>query len=368
MKNEIVKIGGGGTRTSNLELYRIIVMLLIVAHHYVVNSGVLELMYAAPFAANSIFLFLFGMWGKTGINCFVLITGYFMCKSSITVRKFLKLLLEVEFYKIVIYFVFVVSGYEALSLTGMVKAILPVREINTNFTGCFLVFYLCIPFLNILVRNMNERQHLLLLCLVFFTYVFMGTMPKISVAMNYVSWFICLYFIASYIRLYPKDVFDKTKLWGICTVAFAAICYLSVLCCLWLGSKMERQLAYSFVQDSNTLLAVCMGVSSFLFFKNLKIKQSKVINTIASSTFGVLLIHANSDTMRRWLWKTVLNVKGVFHEPTAMVVLHAVFSVVAIFAICVIIDQIRIRTVEKVVLDKVNRGVQKLLHSLEGNV
>lgn len=27
------------TRDSNLELYRIIVMLLIVAHHYVVNSG-----------------------------------------------------------------------------------------------------------------------------------------------------------------------------------------------------------------------------------------------------------------------------------------------------------------------------------------
>lgn len=26
-------------RNSNLELYRIIVMLLIVAHHYVVNSG-----------------------------------------------------------------------------------------------------------------------------------------------------------------------------------------------------------------------------------------------------------------------------------------------------------------------------------------
>ena len=27
------------TRDSNLELYRIIMMLLIVAHHYVINSG-----------------------------------------------------------------------------------------------------------------------------------------------------------------------------------------------------------------------------------------------------------------------------------------------------------------------------------------
>lgn len=230
------------------------------------------------------------------------------------------------------------------------------------------MFYFCIPYLNILVRNMNERQHMLLLCLVFFTYVLMGTLPKITVAMNYVSWFICLYFIASYVRMYPKDVFEKTKFCGMCTAVFATICISSVLCCLWLGTKMEKQFAYSFVQDSNTFLPVCMGVSSFLCFKNMKLKQSKVINTIASSTFGVLLIHTNSDTTRKWLWQTVLNVKETFYEPTGMVVLHAVLSVAAIFAICVIIDQIRIKTIERIVLDKVDRGVKRLLHSLEENV
>jgi len=31
-------------RNSSIELYRIIVMLLIVAHHYVVNSGLLDIM------------------------------------------------------------------------------------------------------------------------------------------------------------------------------------------------------------------------------------------------------------------------------------------------------------------------------------
>lgn len=87
-------------------------MLLIVAHHYVVNSGVKELIYGEPLKANSIFLFLFGMWGKIGINCFVLITGYFMCKSNITVRKFIKLLMEVYFYRYAVYFVFVLTGYK----------------------------------------------------------------------------------------------------------------------------------------------------------------------------------------------------------------------------------------------------------------
>lgn len=91
-------------RESGLELYRIIGMILIVAHHYVVNSGLLELMYQEPLCGKSIFLFLFGMWGKTGINCFVLITGYFMCTSRITLRKFLKLLMMVYFYRIIIYY------------------------------------------------------------------------------------------------------------------------------------------------------------------------------------------------------------------------------------------------------------------------
>ncbi len=35
-------------RNSNLELYRVIVMLLIVAHHYVVNSGLLQVLIQNP--------------------------------------------------------------------------------------------------------------------------------------------------------------------------------------------------------------------------------------------------------------------------------------------------------------------------------
>ena len=82
--NSSKKIQGG--RDSNFELYRIVAMLLIIAHHFVVNSGILDKAYEAPLSANSIFLFLFGAWGKTGINCFMMITGYFMCKSKITLN------------------------------------------------------------------------------------------------------------------------------------------------------------------------------------------------------------------------------------------------------------------------------------------
>ena len=89
--------GVGKVRNSNLELFRIMTMLLIVAHHYVVNSGLAAVggpIYADPTNPRSLFLLLLGAGGKIGINCFVLITGYFMCQSSITPKKFVKLLGE----------------------------------------------------------------------------------------------------------------------------------------------------------------------------------------------------------------------------------------------------------------------------------
>ncbi len=110
-----------------------------------------------PLSAKSLYIYWLGMWGKTGINCFVLITGYFMCASSITLRKFLKLLLEIEFYNIAIYAVFCMVGYSGFTIKDALLVLLPVRFVGDNFTGCFMLFFLCIPFLNILIRNLSKR-------------------------------------------------------------------------------------------------------------------------------------------------------------------------------------------------------------------
>ena len=47
---------------------------------------------------------------------------------------------------------------------------------------------------------------------------------------------------------------------------------LSVIACAWLGLKIDRDMAYFFVTDSNTFLAVLTGVSAFLFIYKYKIK------------------------------------------------------------------------------------------------
>lgn len=334
-------------RNSNLELYRVIVMLLIVAHHYVVNSGLIQVMEKNPLAGDSIFLYLFGMWGKIGINCFVLITGYFMCKSSITIRKFLKLILEVLFYNILIYTIFILFGYESFSITGCLKVLFPIRNIATNFTACFLVFYLFIPFLTILVQSLNAKQHRLLIYLCLFVYTILGTIPKCHVIMNYVSWFSVLFIIASYISRYGFFKSVTHKQWGFLTLASCIISMLSVIALLLLPKILNIAYIhpYRFVVDSNVVLALLTAICSFMYFKDLKMKQNYFINTLGASTFGVLLIHANSNTMREWLWCELLNNVGMYDSD--LLLLHAVVSVLAIFFVCVLIDYVRIHTIER---------------------
>lgn len=323
-------------RNSNLELYRIIVMLLIVAHHYVVNSGLMSVMKEEPLHIQSIFLYLFGMWGKTGINCFVMITGYFMCKSHISLRKFMKLLFEIYFYNLIITGTFLLTGYCSPSFSTVFYALVPIQSFGVNFVACFVVFYLLIPFLNLLIQTMNSKLHLRLILLCLLVYSVIGTIPKITLGVNYVSWFVVLYFIASYIRLYRFPIKISNRNWGWLTLLSILISMASVVFMAWLSTVH--------------IMALVTALCSFMFFKDLNIRYSKVINLIGASTFGVLLIHANSDIMRQWLWQDILNNVGQYGTNT--MVLHAILSVIAIFVICILVDMLRMRFVEKPLFNK----------------
>ncbi len=333
-------------RSSNLECYRILVMLLIVAHHYVVNSGLWEVMMQQPLSHDSLFLFLFGAWGKMGINCFVLITGYFMCRSAITLRKFLKLVLQVLFYSVGIYVLFVACGYEPFQWKELVKSLMPVKSVSVNFTGCFIVFFLCIPFLNILVRNMDKRLHLCLLALSLGVYTILATLRPVS--MNYVTWFCILYFVSSYIRLYGLFPSFGWKTWGVISLGFLLLSSASVIGFLICGIS-----PYRLISDSNASLALLTAVALFMFFKSVPIPQSRLVNAVAACTFGVLLIHAHSDTMRRWLWRDVLDNAGQYG--CDMMVLHAIGSVLGVFCLCALMDWLRIRFLEKPVFGVIDR-------------
>lgn len=352
--NEIYIPGGGKERSSNLELYRIICMMLIVAHHCVVNSGLMNTdpimlkpagpMVENPFSINTLILWAIGMWGKTAINCFLLITGYFMCTSKITLRKFIKLMFWIYFYHIVLYSILLLTGYETWSPVRLIQLIFPVWGFNVNFTSCFIGFWLTIPFWNILIHNMTKRQHGILLCLLLGMYTLLGSIPKFNVAMNYVTWFGVIYLISSYIRFYPHPVMSNKKLWMIVTLASIAIAIGSMVVMSYLFGSRNPSF---FVSDSNKIFAVIVAVASFLWFKNMYIAHSKFINAIGASTFGVLLIHANSDAMRQWLWKDTADCVGHYALPPLQLTIYILSAVLIIFIVCTVIDRLRYHLIEK---------------------
>ena len=115
-------------------------------------------------------------------------------------------------------------------------------------------------------------------------------------------------------------------------------------------------LSYFFISDSNKVLALVTGVSLFLFFRSLKLGYSKTINTVAASTFGVLLIHANSDTMRRWLWRDVCNNVGAYDN--GKIVIHAIVCVVNIYTVCTLIDMGQIWLLKQISFKRDSRFAQ----------
>lgn len=355
-RNETVK----KPRSSNIELYRIICMMMIVAHHYVVNSGLTS--EGGPLTADftsgkSIFLTLFGAWGKTGINCFLMITGFFMCTSKITLRKFIKLMGQIYLYKLLLYPILLTAGYETCSPLRIVKILMPTWGVTDGFVGCFICFWLTIPFLNVLVQNMTKRQHEWLLILVLGMYTLLGSIPTFKITFNYVTWFSIIYFIASYIRLYPNPVFERRNLWGWMTLANVSLSVASIMLQRLIFGERSG-MGYFFVTDSNKIFAVSVAVCSFLWFKNIDIKYRRIINAFGAGTFGVLLIHANGNAMKTWLWRDTVDVVGHYASfSLGEVVLYSVGVVLAIFIICNLIDQLRIAFLEKCFLGWYDRKV-----------
>ena len=282
------------------------------------------------------------MWGKTGINCFVMITGYFMCTSQITLQKFLKLVLEILFYNLTIYLTFIFTNYTTFNLLVFFKTIIVTRIISDGFISCFLLFYLCMPFLNIFVNHLTQKQHKYLILLCLFIYSFFGTVPGFEIRTNYVSWFCVLFFIASYIRLYPFCHKNDTKYWFKTSLFVIFLACLSVFIITFFKLPLY---AYGLVSDSNAILAVIIAFCTFNLFNSMNLSYNKWINWIGGSTFGVLLIHANSGTMRQFLWKDTVQCVEHFNVP--YYALYAIISVLLIFSICIIIDRIRILTIER---------------------
>lgn len=343
-------------RASNLELLRILAMLAIIAHHYVVNSSVTDyFVYDETITHQQLFLEIWGMWGKTGINAFILISGYFMCMMQLTLKRYIKLLVQIFFYGFTIMLIFAICDYQPLTTKLLFNQAAGLfRYVNRYFVASFMAFYAFVPLYNIVIRNIDSK-HLCYIVLGLLFYISICSTFFLAPTMYEPLWYVTLYFVAAYIRLYPNRWTENLKISSIVLIASVTVailaCILTVHICVETGATQLAPYKWHLVADSNRFLAFIIGLASFLTAKNIKMGHSKIINGLAAGCFGVLLIHASSDTMRQWLWQDVYNVPAMLKADMPLLIAHAVTTPIIIYLVCSFIDHYYKKYIEPILMN-----------------
>ena len=213
-----------------------------------------------------------------------------------------------------------------------------------------------------MIHHLKRKEHLFLILLLLTSYSVLPCLPFIQVSFNYVTWFCVVFIIASYCRFYNIDNIFTHHQWGLFSIILITLGALSIIGIEYLHSidKLTWLLNYHFVADSNKLLSIAIALCSFMYFKGLKIPHSRFINAVGASTFGVLLIHANSEAMRQWLWRETVDCMGHFGDSVLWTLGYATISILIIFTVCSGIDWFRGKYIESHLLKHTERLILKI--------
>jgi len=362
--------GKTSSRSSTLELLRIIAMVMIVAHHFALHSGFQ--FDPSDYSLSRFWLRMLLMGGKIGVNVFVLISGYFLIENTqriFNLNKCVKLWREILFYALIIFGIF--AGLKLAPIDSeMVKySILPITFSSWWFASCYFVLYLLHPFINKFLHSLSKKEYQILLLLAFLCWSVIPTFTHSMFEGNNLVWFIFVYCTAGYLRLYglnPK--FKGTRLF-IYFLISASLTYASSIAFLVAGSFFPQTGWHdrAFLGQEKVLVYIT-SVLLFLIFTQMKTWQSKWINIIASSTFGVYLIH-DHFLIRDFLWEQTLN-SSAYLQPLSFIP-YSVLVVLCVFTCCCIIDLIRIFSVEKFFQwtdQKILPGLEKRLAALSSYI
>lgn len=271
---------------------------------------------------NSVLIDLFGLGGKLGVNIFVLISGYFLINSKFKPKKLLTLITQIGFFSILIYLIFLISGQVIFSWQNFLCSFFPVVTGQYWFATTYIALYLLSPLLNKVLKKLSKHQHILLILLLILFCVSINNI----LAINYdfgIVWFIALYAISAYIKLYPNKIFDNKKLHIILIAATFSLCFMA---------KIFLDLV---LFDMKNLTCLISAVAIFCLFKNLNIKHNPKINLIAGATFGVYLIHDN-PFIRSVLWTDFLHCPDQATEQTFF--LFSILTFIILYVLCTYLE------------------------------
>ena len=277
-------------RELNVELLRIILMIMIVCHHFLMRGRGLHLLYTSGStrinhdALHGLFIDSFLIMT---VNCFIFISGYYGIKFR--VKTVLSLFIQAVTYSIAIDVIYNLVTDGELSMDTIWNGILSIPNGQWWFITAYFFLYLLSPFLNLAKKHLTKFQFLYVLgvlTLINFIVGFTLDPSALGVLNGYSLFsFICMYFYGQAFNGYldlKKGKLFYFSLYIICSL----LIFTMFDVCLKYFSVDLAWTAFSY----NNPLVLISAISFFFFFKNLKISYT-AISFFSSSVLAVYLVH-----------------------------------------------------------------------------
>lgn len=279
-----------GTRESNMELLRMVAMLLVMIVH--ANFRALHVPTFEEVHTNissSVLRYFTESISIICVNLFILLSGWYGINFKLSrLRDFL---IQVFFFSVFCAVAFYVLHPEGFSLREAISHILLTGQWDYWFVKSYFCLYLFAPVLNMFVKHATKEQFRTFLIAFYifqtiYAFVFWDGASFLQNGYSALS-FMGLYLLARYIRLYPSRIWQLPKwydmgiYWGM-VLGITAMSFVLQ----WYDLPTGNLYYYS------SPMVIVAAVYFLLFFTKIRL-QSRVVNWIAGSSFAVYLLHSN---------------------------------------------------------------------------
>lgn len=274
-------------RDSNIELLRLVCMSLIVFQHCIHMCAFPEVwdtsIISTEVCAASLLLGL----TYIGVNCFVLISGYYGIKLKLC--SALNIYLTCAIYALIGYIVhlYVDGAYVGMGL--LYHSVFCISHSHLWFVKCYVGLMLLSPILNAAMDSMSKRSYQWVIGLLTVLNVYFGFIWK-DAAFNAdgytIANFVYIYMIGGYIRQYVDVEWYRKHRVGNASVYLATSL-------LWAGSIVLQRYIQTLWDEwgYNNPFTILGSISFFMLFLSIPKFYNKTINWLASGTFAVYVIH-----------------------------------------------------------------------------
>ena len=330
-----------------IELLRIVAMMMVVGLHYLNFGGILwSEAVTNRRIAWGIEAFLF-----VAVNCYVLISGYFLVKAkNFHWSKVGALWVHTAFYALLFTLAAIVYTGK-WNLAGIVHSLLPIRYTMYWFVTAYMGMYILSPYLSRLACHLEKNEYkkfLMILTGLFVLYSFLRQdADPFKIGGGYtMAWFCVLFFWGGYIRLFGEDFlhrFSQREVFLIYVLA-SLFTFLAKKPMHYFFDLIGVHISghsFSGFYMYNSPSVLLASLALFVFFLRLEISSERIkrcIQRIAPLSFGVYLIHEH-PFIRSQLWGHWIHLKPLYESPYFM--FHFIGTVLLVFLVCILLDKVR---------------------------